>query len=110
MPTDAELKAFLEKDGGFKCPPITEGTRARLVKRYFDQKARDIKGSVLRGDMEALAARPAVGGKKKASAAPATASKTSSTTSARAPKASTSVAASPAALSSDAILNLLEKG
>ena len=43
MPTDAELKAFLEKDGDFNCPPITENTRAILFKRYTDKKIKETK-------------------------------------------------------------------
>ena len=43
MPTDAELKAFLEKDGDFNCPPITENTRPILMKRYNDKKTKASK-------------------------------------------------------------------
>ena len=76
----------------------------RLIKRYFDKKAKEVKGSVMSGNMEALKltkATPgaaAAVGRKKASAAtsPATAKAAS--------------ASSPAALSSDAILDLLAKG
>ena len=43
MPTDVELKAFLEKDGDFNCPPITENTRATLIKRFNDKKMKESK-------------------------------------------------------------------
>ena len=74
----------------------------RLIKRYFDKKAKEVKGSVMSGDMEALKltkATPAAAtvGKKKASAATPAVAKAAS-------------ASSPAALSSDAILDLLAKG
>ena len=45
MPTDAELKTFLEKDGDFNCPPITESTRATLIKRYNEKKTKEVKSS-----------------------------------------------------------------
>ena len=45
MPTDAELKSFLEKDGDFNCPPITESTRATLIKRYNEKKTKEVKSS-----------------------------------------------------------------
>ena len=75
----------------------------RLIKRYFDKKAKEVKGSVMSGDMEALKltkATPAAAaevGRKKASAVTPAVAKAAS-------------ASSPAALSSDAILDLLAKG
>ena len=72
----------------------------RLIKRYFDKKAKEVKGSVMSGNMEALKltkATPAAAvGKKKASAATPAVAKAAP-------------ASSPAALSSDAILDLLAK-